>query len=138
MKISRNELYNLIWTSKLKGAAEKLRIKSSDLSKICKNNDIPTPTSHYWIQLALGRPASKPFLPNPENNYSIEINELLKEPSQPKRDSKSKSFNSGRYAEELDKILDREEAECLKNRNSLIRLAKQGKLKIDFQSDPKE
>ncbi|MCH5228177.1 MAG: hypothetical protein J1F16_10270 [Muribaculaceae bacterium] len=137
MKISRNELYDLVWTSKLKGAAEKLRIKSTDLSKICKNNDIPTPTSHYWIQLALGRPVSKPLLPNPENNYSIEINDSSKE-TKLKKDGKAKSFNSGRYTEELDKILEKEEAECLKNRTPLIRLAEQGKLKIDFQSDPKE
>ena len=138
MKINRTELYNLIWTSKLKGAAEQLKIKSTDLSKICKNNDIPTPTSHYWIQLALGRPVSKPLLPNPGNNYSIEINESLKETEPPKKDCQTKSFNSGKYSEELDKILEKEEIESLKNRNSLIRLAEQGKLKIDFQADPKE
>lgn len=138
MKINRTELYNLIWKDKLKGAAEKLKIKSIELSKICKNNDIPTPTSNYWIQLALGKPISKPLLPNPENNNTIEINEIATETVQHKNVEKSKSFNSGKYVEELDNILERKEAESLTNRAPLIRLANEGKLKIDFKTDSKE
>lgn len=138
MKTDRKELYNLIWTHKLKGAAEQLKIKPTALSKICRQHDIPTPTSSYWTNLALGRPVEKPPLPNPENNYAIELEETINKEKNLKTETGVKAFNSGRYAEEVDAFLEREESENGADRPRLLKLAEQGKLKIDFKTDKKE
>lgn len=65
INLTRRELYDEIWEISVAGLAKKHDISYTHLMKQIKEADIPVPTSGYWTQLAYGKPAFKPELPEP-------------------------------------------------------------------------
>lgn len=101
--ITRQELYDKIWSITKSKTAKELGIAFAELTKICVENEIPTPTSTYWQQLSWKEDVVKTPLPNPEQNTMIELPKGRNSISENK---KPRMVNS--YAEILDQTLIRE------------------------------
>ncbi|MEI7947825.1 MAG: hypothetical protein WCJ02_14080, partial [bacterium] len=81
--ITRQELYNLVWSKHFGAAAEELGITKVGLGGLCCWNKVPRPTSLYWRHKAIGKPEEPTPLPNPEKNPDIEIQPGLIDVSDP-------------------------------------------------------
>lgn len=62
-KLSREQLYNEIWQISVAGVSKKYDVPYAELLKLCKENDIPIPSSGYWTKLKFGKPVTKTPLP---------------------------------------------------------------------------
>jgi len=62
-KFTRQELYELVWSTPMTKLAERLGISAATLRKKCHEHDIPTPGSGYWTQLAVARAPERSALP---------------------------------------------------------------------------
>ncbi len=73
-KLTREELYELVWSMPMTHAAKKLGISDVMLGKICKERDIPRPVRGYWAAVNMGskkKNFSKPPLPEiPESTLT--------------------------------------------------------------------
>lgn len=67
IKLTRQQLYDEIWTVSVAGVARKYNIPYSQLIKQIKQAAIPIPPSGYWTQLSFGKPVTKPDLTEPVN-----------------------------------------------------------------------
>ena len=123
--ITRHDLYNLIWSLTKTKTAQKLNLPLQYLTYICKENNIPTPSTTYWQQLSWGRKVEKDLLPHPEINNMIQLN-----PEDKRSNLQNKEFKAS-YSRILDKALavNQEEAE----RKKLLIKAKSGQFRIDFK-----
>ena len=73
--ISRQALYDEIWTDSARKVAEKYEITYSRFLKICKDNNIPVPPSGYRVKLSYNKPVQKSPLPDSK----IDVIELIPE-----------------------------------------------------------
>lgn len=64
MKLSRQQLYDEIWSISTSGVAKKYRIPYPKLKKACEDANIPLPNNTYWSSLAVGKKMEKPPLPD--------------------------------------------------------------------------
>lgn len=71
--ITRQELYDLVWSKPLAKAAEELGITKAGLGYLCGMNKVPRPSSLFWRHKAIGKPEEPTPLPNPEKNFGIEL-----------------------------------------------------------------
>ena len=78
--ISRQALYDEVWTDSARKVAEKYEITYSRFLKICKDNNIPIPPSGYWTKLSFNKPVQKTPLPDSK----IETIQLIPERERPK------------------------------------------------------
>lgn len=96
IKISRQELYDLVWSKPMTSLAKEYNISDNGLRKICKKLSIPLPELGYWQKVQYGKkvkiiPLSKDFKgedtvvlserneeTNNENNIFSEYHKLLK------------------------------------------------------------
>jgi hypothetical protein len=62
-RISRNDLYDLIWAEPMSKLAERFGISDVGLAKVCRRSDIPAPTRGYWAKIAAGGAFHRPELP---------------------------------------------------------------------------
>lgn len=63
VKISRGQLYNEIWEISVAGVAKKYNADYNDLLKLCKEANIPVPSSGYWTKLKFGKSVEQILLP---------------------------------------------------------------------------
>lgn len=106
-KISREQLYNEIWTISVAGVAKKYGVPYSRMVKCCKDADIPTPAPGYWQNKNSGNPVIQIPMPEskvdiviipidkiPKNDNTTDIKsnktEILKQAEKPVNDSVSK------------------------------------------------
>jgi len=68
---NRESFYNLVWSNSLTELSKVYRVSTSDLRKICKHYNIPTPTIGYWQQIKYNKQTSVITLP--ENPRESEI-----------------------------------------------------------------
>jgi len=61
--MTRQELYDLIWSQPAKTIAPNFGISDVALSKLCEKHEIPQPPRGYWAKVAAGRAAAKFPLP---------------------------------------------------------------------------
>jgi hypothetical protein len=54
-KISRQELYNLVWSKPMTALAKEYNISDNGLRKICKKLNIPLPQLGHWQKLQFGK-----------------------------------------------------------------------------------
>jgi len=71
--ITRQELYDLVWSKPLAKAAEELGITKAGLGHLCGMNSVPRPSSLFWNHKAIGKSEEPEVLLNPEKNPDIEI-----------------------------------------------------------------
>lgn len=62
-KLSRQELYDLVWSTPLSQLAKKYQISDNGLRKICVKLDIPLPKGGYWSKIKFNKKVSKIALP---------------------------------------------------------------------------
>ena len=73
MKISRSELYELVWSEPKTNLAEKFGVSGVVLTKVCKKHEIPYPAAGYWVKKQHGKEVPKTPLPNRNHNPEIEV-----------------------------------------------------------------
>lgn len=61
--LTREELYELVWSTPMIQLAKKYKISDNGLRKKCKKMNIPTPDSGYWTKLKFNKPVRKKKLP---------------------------------------------------------------------------
>ena len=96
-KLTRQELYDLVWSKSMTALAKEYNISDNGLRKICKKLDIPLPQLGHWQKLQYGKevkiiPLPKDFKGedtitlnerkegnNNENNVIVEYHKLIKQ-----------------------------------------------------------
>ncbi len=77
MKISRKELYDLVWSETMTSISKRFGISIDGLRKHCKSMNIPTPPNGYWSKLKYGK--NPIIIPLPEeyidNGQSTDLGE---------------------------------------------------------------
>lgn len=72
ISITRQELYDLIWSAPISRLAKNYGILDYQLRKICNDFNIPVPQNGYWQKLKYNKPVSKIALP-PDLNEDKKI-----------------------------------------------------------------
>ena len=74
VEFSRRSLYDEIWKISVAGVARKYDLNYADLIEVCKNADIPYPSSGYWTKLNFGKDVSSEIVPLTGNeNDTVKI-----------------------------------------------------------------
>lgn len=69
---NREQLYKEVWETPVSKLSESYGISFSQLKKVCKELNIPTPDAGYWTKVRMGKSVKIRPLPNSENeDYSI-------------------------------------------------------------------
>jgi len=63
MKISRQDLYERVWSTPMTKLAKDFDISDVGLAKSCRKNGIPTPPVGYWAKKAHDKAPARPPLP---------------------------------------------------------------------------
>ena len=61
--VSREELYELVWSMPMTKAAKKYSVSVSYLARICSVLRVPRPERGYWAKLNVGKAPTRPALP---------------------------------------------------------------------------
>ena len=75
VKLSREELYELVWSKPMTHASKELGISDVMLGKLCKQRNVPRPPRGYWAaQQSITKrhkfpKAALPNLPEPDENF---------------------------------------------------------------------
>jgi integrase len=64
--LTRQELYNAVWSQAMWTLAPSFGLSDVWLAKICRKHDIPHPPLGYWAKKEQGKAPRQPSLPNPE------------------------------------------------------------------------
>lgn len=90
IKISRQELYEKVWSFPLTQLCKEYNLSDNGLRKICIKHDIPLPVSGHWSKVRFGKKVTKIKLPaKDETNIIIEIKPFEDKSSQSFKDSLS-------------------------------------------------
>lgn len=72
IKITRKELYDLVWSEPMISIAKKYKISDNGLRKICIRLEIPTPSFGYWVKKKFGKPVTvTPFNANFQGSNTV-------------------------------------------------------------------
>lgn len=63
--VTREELYELVWSTPMIKVAEKFEVSGSYLARVCTELRVPRPERGYWAKLAVGKVPQRPALPEP-------------------------------------------------------------------------
>lgn len=72
-ELSREELYEKVWSKPVLHVAKEFGISPVGLAKICKRHNIPRPPLGYWAKVQYGHKAKKKPLPPPKKEGEIRI-----------------------------------------------------------------
>lgn len=72
--LTRQELYDAVWTTAMRTLAPQLGVSDVGLRKICKRFDIPTPPVGYWAKKQHGKAPRRPKLRDYEGADNVKIN----------------------------------------------------------------
>lgn len=73
METTRIELFEMVWETPMIHLAKKLNLSDVGLRKICKKQGIPLPRSGHWTRKQLGKEDTRPELPYPNHNPTINL-----------------------------------------------------------------
>lgn len=62
-RMTRQQLYDLVWSEPLRTLAKRFEISDVALAKACRRANIPLPGLGYWAKHAAGKPVIQPVLP---------------------------------------------------------------------------
>lgn len=65
MAISRDQLYEQVWTDPMLAVAARYGVSSSYLARVCECLNVPRPPRGYWARIKHGQRPKKPALPPP-------------------------------------------------------------------------
>jgi len=63
VKLTREELYQLVWSQSMVSLAKKFQISDNGLRKTCIRWNIPLPNAGHWVKLQFGKKVQKKPLP---------------------------------------------------------------------------
>jgi len=72
-KLTREELYELVWSEPMVKAAARYGMSDVNLKKICRKHGIPVPGRGYWRRREVGRNAPRVPLPKSGDTRPIQI-----------------------------------------------------------------
>ena len=83
--VSREELYELVWSTPMIKVAEKFTVSGSYMARVCSALHVPRPERGYWAKLAVGKAPQKPPLPDaqPGDQLSWSQDGELQSPTRP-------------------------------------------------------
>jgi hypothetical protein len=120
--ITRKRLYDQVWSEAIIRLAQRYGMSNVGLAKICRKHDIPRPPRGYWAKKEFGKAPPKIPLPNPKNDYNIEI----RDPSERRtRPSPVDQETRDKVEDEKQKAIRIEVAETLRGSHELVSLANQ-------------
>ncbi len=61
--LTREELYNLVWTESILALSKKYDISDVGLRKMCRRNDVPVPAAGHWMKIKFGKKSPRIKLP---------------------------------------------------------------------------
>jgi hypothetical protein len=61
--VSREELYDLVWSIPMVKVAEKFSVSGSYMARVCSVLNVPRPERGYWTKLEVGKAPAPPALP---------------------------------------------------------------------------
>jgi len=59
---TREEMYDLVWSTPIQKLAERFGLSDRGLTKTCIRHQVPVPERGYWARLAAGQNPTKPPL----------------------------------------------------------------------------
>lgn len=62
-QITREELYELVWSEPMLAVAKRFGVSSSYLARVCTRLNVPRPTRGYWAKLSVGKAPTQARLP---------------------------------------------------------------------------
>lgn len=62
MKKTREEIYQLVWSTPLNKLGSEFGVSGQTLANVCRRFDIPVPPAGYWQKLAFGKAVERPEL----------------------------------------------------------------------------
>ena len=71
MKLTRKQIYDMMWTDGVGKTETSLGLKRVELKAICDKFDIPRPSSSYWTSLKLGKSVNKTALNSSDNDSEL-------------------------------------------------------------------
>jgi hypothetical protein len=89
VKLSRKELYDLIWSTPIHRLAGRYGLSDVGLAKVCRRMDIPRPPRGYWARIRWGAKPKQVPLPAATGNTQLEVTfdrDAGKVPPPPKRE----------------------------------------------------
>lgn len=69
--ISREELYELVWSMPMTKVGEKFKLSGSYMARVCANLRVPRPERGYWAELVVRKAPEKPPLPEAQPGDQI-------------------------------------------------------------------
>jgi len=122
-KLTRLELYNLVWSKPMITLAKEFNLSDNGLRKICKKNDIPMPNVGYWAKVKFRKKTSKIILPQSENNseklIEIDVEESKVKPIKYNVGSLSHILNNKELKFKVSNRLDNPDILVLETQNKL-------------------
>lgn len=73
VKLSREQLYEEVWSTPMHRLCAKYGLSDVGLAKVCRRMDIPRPPRGYWRRLSTGAKTRKPSLPSPGDLTQREV-----------------------------------------------------------------
>ena len=73
MRLSRKELYDMVWSKPITTLAKEYGFSDVGLAKICRRHQVPLPPTGYWAKLAAGIHAQKTRLPVAKESATVFI-----------------------------------------------------------------
>jgi hypothetical protein len=125
IKISRQELYNLVWSKPMTTLAKEYKISDNGLRKICKKLNIPLPALGHWQKIQHGKKVK--IIPLP-NDFKGEETVILNE-------RKEDTNNENNVFSEYHKLLKDITADTSLSFNVPDRLSNPDKLIIEAKND---
>ncbi len=125
VKISRQELYNLVWSKPMTTLAKEYNISDNGLRKICKKINIPLPELGHWQKMQYGKKVKT--LPLPKD-FKGEETIIL-------NDRKEETGNDYNAFSEYDKLLKKVTADTSLSFNVPDRLSNPDKLIIEAKNN---
>ena len=83
--VSREELYELVWSTPMVKVGEQFKVSGSYMARVCSVLRVPRPERGYWAKLAVGKAPEKPPLPEaqPGDQLSWSQDGELQSPPRP-------------------------------------------------------
>lgn len=72
-RLTREELYNLVWQTPMQHLAAQYGITGIGLAKICGRPDVPYPYRGYWAKKAAKKTVEQLALPTPKPGIPTEV-----------------------------------------------------------------
>jgi transcription initiation factor TFIIIB Brf1 subunit/transcription initiation factor TFIIB len=78
-RLTRQELYDLIWSTPAATLSERFQLSGRGLGKLCERHRIPVPERGWWAKKAAGQPVQRTPLPEATDPYMENIELWVRE-----------------------------------------------------------